>query len=267
VGSKFFDHLGRRLVDLLEQPIKGYMPATPPDPEALRRTLRPGDVLLFEGNSRVASVIKYLTQSTWSHAALYLGPIAGRSAQDGEPHVLVEALASEGVVSAPLSKYLDSHIRICRPLALTPEDMDALRQFALAHIGNEYDLKNIFDLIRYLVPLPVPSRFRRRMLALGSGSPTRAICSSLIAEAFQSVRYPILPRVKTADDDRRVKSQFARDEIMHIRHHSLYTPRDFDLSPYFAIVKPTIEKGFDYKIFQWGETGRFREPVMLPAVE
>ncbi|MCP9231169.1 MULTISPECIES: hypothetical protein [unclassified Mesorhizobium] len=30
-------------------------------------------------------------------------------------------------------------------------------------------------------------------------------------------------------------------------HHSLYTPRDFDLSPYFRIVKPTLEYGFDYR--------------------
>jgi hypothetical protein len=40
---------------------------------------------------------------------------------------------------------------------------------------------------------------------------------------------------------------------MHIRHHSLYTPRDFDLSPYFQIVKPTLVYGFDYKSLVWGE--------------
>ena len=38
---------------------------------------------------------------------------------------------------------------------------------------------------------------------------------------------------------------------MHIRHHSLFTPRDFDVSPYFNIVKPTIEKRPDYKQFEW----------------
>jgi hypothetical protein len=39
--------------------------------------------------------------------------------------------------------------------------------------------------------------------------------------------------------------------VLHIRHHSLYTPRDFDLSPYFRIVKPTLEYGFDYKLLTW----------------
>ncbi len=40
-------------------------------------------------------------------------------------------------------------------------------------------------------------------------------------------------------------------EIHHIRHHSLYTPRDFDISPYFSVVKSTIEQGFDYLSFKW----------------
>ena len=61
------------------------------------------------------------------------------------------------------------------------------------------------------------------------------------------MRYPILQRVKRPDDDRKVKSQFSSDEILLIRHYSLYTPRDFDIPPYFAIIKPTLETGFDYK--------------------
>ena len=40
-------------------------------------------------------------------------------------------------------------------------------------------------------------------------------------------------------------------ELYHIRHHSLYTPRDFDVSPYFQIVKPTIERTFDYREMPW----------------
>ena len=66
--------------------------------------------------------------------------------------------------------------------------------FAVSEIGERYDMKNVFDLARYLFPMPpVPARFRRRMIALGSGDPTRAICSTLIAQAFGLVRYPILP--------------------------------------------------------------------------
>jgi hypothetical protein len=90
----------------------------------------------------------------------------------------------------------------------------------------------------------VPARWRRRMIALGSGEPSRAICSTLIAQAFESVGYPILPEVRRVDAE-------SRREILHIRHHSLYTPRDFDISPFFAVVKPTIETGFDYKQMMW----------------
>ena len=39
--------------------------------------------------------------------------------------------------------------------------------------------------------------------------------------------------------------------MLEIRHSSLYAPRDFDISPYFQLVKPTIENGFDYRRLAW----------------
>jgi len=95
--------------------------------------------------------------------------------------------------------------------------------------------------MRYLIPLPVPQRWRRRMIALGSGNPTRIICSALIAQAFEVVRYPILPKITL------LESKAARREILQIRHSSLYAPRDFDISPYFQIIKPTLVGNFNYK--------------------
>jgi hypothetical protein len=248
--SKMLDGVGRLIARYLQEPIPGYEPFTPSDPEALRQSLQPGDVLLVEGNNKVSGVIKYLTQSTWSHSALYVGPLNGRVTADGEPHVLIEANLGEGVVSAPLSKYTPFHTRICRPVGLVEEDCAAVCAYAVARIGFAYDLKNIIDLMRYLFPLPVPQRWRRRWIALGSGDPTRIICSALIADAFTAVRYPILPKIKLAG------SQLAREEILEIRHSSLYCPRDFDISPYFNVVKPTIARGFDYKSLQWADLSR-----------
>ena len=152
-------------------------------------------MLLVEGNNHISGVIKYLTQSTWSHAALYVGPIGERETADGEPLVLVEANLGEGVVGAPLSKYARFHTRICRPIGLTDDDRARVCTYAAERIGFDYDVKNIFDLMRYLLPLPVPQRWRRRMMSLGSGHPTRIICSALIAQAFEHVRYPILPKI------------------------------------------------------------------------
>jgi hypothetical protein len=243
--SFVLDRVGHVLARYLEKPVQGYEPFTPSDPAALRATLRPGDVLLVEGNNHVSGIIKYLTQSTWSHAALYVGRIGDRETADGEPLVLVEANLGQGVVGAPLSKYARYHTRICRPTGLTAEDCVRVCAYASERIGFDYDVKNILDLLRYLFPLPIPQRWRRRLMALGSGHPTRIICSALIAQAFDAVRYPILPKIN------KVESESARQEILEIRHSSLYAPRDFDISPYFEVVKPTLLNGFDYRKMQW----------------
>jgi hypothetical protein len=255
------DTLGHTAARYLDRPASGYEPFTPSESAALRATLQPGDVLLVEGNNHISGVIKYLTQSTWSHAALYVGHIGDRATAEGEPLALVEANIGEGVVGAPLSKYQRFHTRVCRPIGLSAEDRMRVCAYAAERIGFDYDLKNITDLMRYLFPLPVPQRWRRRMIALGSGDPTRIICSALIAQAFESVRYPILPKVT------RVESEAARREILEIRHHSLFAPRDFDISPYFSVVKPTIEGGFDYKALHWADLPpqTADEAELLPA--
>ena len=234
------DTVGKLIASYLQKEVPGYEPFTPSDPEHLRGVIDQGDVLLVEGNNRVSGIIKYLTQSTWSHAALYVGPIDGAEEPNGEPHVLIEANIGEGVTSAPLSKYFPYHTRLCRPVGLSFEDRTTVCRYAINRIGFGYDTKNILDLMRFLFPLPIPQRWRRRMIAFGSGDPTKIICSALIAQAFDSVRYPILPKITRAG------SKQARREILHIRDSSLYMPRDFDISPYFEIVKPTIVQGFDY---------------------
>lgn len=241
------DLAGKWIAGYLQKDISGVEPFASSDPDGLRDVIANGDVLLVEGSSRIAGIIKYLTQSTWSHAALYVGPIDGASEPDGEPHVLIEANIGEGVTSAPLSRYFTAHTRLCRPIGLSHEDRVTVCRYAINRIGFGYDTKNILDLLRFLFPLPVPQRWRRRMLAFGSGDPTKIICSALIAQAFDAVRYPILPKITRAG------SRAARREILHIRHSSLYMPRDFDISPYFDVVKPTIARGFDYTSLHWAD--------------
>lgn len=241
------DTVGKLIARYLQKEVPGYEPFTPSDPERLHDIIQEGDVLLVEGNNRVSGIIKYLTQSTWSHAALYVGPIDGAVEPNGEPHVLIEANIGEGVTTAPLSKYFTFHTRVCRPVGLSYEDRTTVCRYAINRVGFGYDTKNILDLMRFLFPLPIPQRWRRRMIAIGSGDPTKIICSALIAQAFEAVRYPILPKITRAG------SRQARREILHIRHSSLYMPRDFDISPYFEVVKPTIELGFDYTALHWAD--------------
>jgi hypothetical protein len=239
--------IGLALARYLVQPSKNTVPTVASSkPELLCATLQKGDVLLVEGISRFSTAVKYLTQSTWSHAALYIGTI-----DDSDIGMLLEADVVEGVRLIPVSHYWHSHTRICRPVGLSEQEIDTIIDYAKAKIGYQYDLKNIIDLARYLIRTPpVPNQWRRRMLALGSGDPTRAICSSLIAEAFQSLHYPILAEVVVAQACDPA-SKLCYEEMLDIRHHSLYTPRDFDLSPYFRVVKPTIESGFNPHSLFW----------------
>ncbi|MFZ1813166.1 MAG: YiiX/YebB-like N1pC/P60 family cysteine hydrolase [Rhizobiaceae bacterium] len=263
LSDRLLDKIGHQMAGVLTKRVSGYEPYTPSDYDTLWATLEPGDVLLVEGNQFVSSTIKYLTNSTWSHAALYVGHALAKPPGGGERPRLIESNLGEGCVAAPLSRYSSYNTRICRPSGLTGEDRQRVVDFMIGKLGTQYDLKNILDLLRYFFPIPVPSRFRRRMIALGSGEPTRAICSSLIAQAFQNVGYPILPEVTRAPGRAHAESRYSRQEILHIRHHSLFAPRDFDLSPYFEVVKPTLKHGFDYRKIQW--SGKVSEIDVLRA--
>ena len=245
-------HLGRALAKYLTKTIRHYEPFSIHDTSTLRATLQPADILLVEGNTRISKAIKYLTQSTWSHAAMYVGELAKHTNANGECSSLIEAELNRGIIAVPLSKYERFNTRICRPVGLTEAHRQQVCDFMINSIGKLYDLKNVTDLMRYLLPTPpVPVRMRRRMIALGSGDPTRAICSSLIAQAFQVVRYPLLPRVQRHTELRQYS--YTELEILHIRHHSLFAPRDFDISPYFEVVKPTLVAGFDYRALTWAD--------------
>lgn len=250
--NRLAEQIGRRLAAFLNQPRRdSYQAFSVVDLRRLRAVMRPGDVLLVEGDRRISMAIKYLTQSTWSHACLFVGDALAGSG-DPDPPVLIEADVAEGVVAVPLSKYAALNTRICRPVGLSEEDVARLVAHAVSRLGQAYDLKNVFDLVRYLLPEPpVPVRWRRRLLAFGSGDPTRAICSTLVAQAFQAIRYPILPRRKCERDGVECPEALGEEDVLIVRHYSHFTPRDFDLSPYFSVVKPVLEGGFDYKTLKW----------------
>ena len=239
------ERIGRALARYLSKAIdRGRNPSTSM-PSQLAATIRKGDVLLVDGNSRFSVAVRYLTQSTWSHAAICVGEDSAEV-----PPQLLEAVVIKGVQIVPLTKYTGFHTRICRPVGLSAQEIDSVIGFAMERLGDQYDMKNVFDLMRYLIRSPpLPDRLKRRALALGSGDPTRAICSSLIAQAYQSVNYPILPQIVLDGDDSATSSK--RRELLQIRHYSLFAPRDFDVSPYFRIVKPTIETGFDPHKVAW----------------
>jgi hypothetical protein len=261
---------------VLTKPRGTYTHLLTNDLESLRRCLRPGDVVLVDGDQRISEVIKYLTQSTWSHSALYIGDellrrfpaerMALTAAHGGDvEHMMVEALA-EGVVASPFSKYTHLNLRICRPTGLRREDLRRILDEVIGQLGAHYDMQNVFDLARYFFPVSViPRRFRRRALEFGSGLPTQVICSSLIGRAFQNVGFPILPAVVRGDAPaavRRWRDRLLRRTpppyatVFKRQLPSIITPRDFDLSPYFEVVKAHLIEvpEFDYRRIRWAES-------------
>ena len=150
-------------------------------------------------------------------------------------------------------------MRICRPRALSAEDRRAVIAFAAAQLGKLYDVDNILDLARYFLPAGlVPARFRRDALHFGAGKPTEVMCSSLLASAFASVSYPILP-LKARRERRRFVSRVTMkmlgraSRVFRFKRPAptLVVPRDFDQSPYFEIVKPPTPEVERYRKLPW----------------
>ncbi len=264
LGLRRFLH--RRASQVLTAPLGNFPRSVGQDFDALRSTVRRGDVLLVAGNQRVSEVIRYLTQSSWSHSAIYVGDgLLRRSPEQADElraqygadaeHMVIEALLESGVVASPLSKYTGFRVRLCRPFNLSDEDCERVLDLSIAHMGFRYDVANIFDLARYFLPVSmVPARFRREALQFGSGQPTEVICSSMIADAFEEVGFPVLPRTVESEEDAdgyhadvATSWPSRRPLACHLRmqrHPSrLITPRDFDLSPYFEIVKFSLRDG------------------------
>src|SRR6185295_14324243 len=252
----------------------------PFDFNRLKYELRPGDVLLIEGRSRVSRVIRAITQSPWTHAALYIG----RLHDIEDPHLrkiaaihlkkrenvrlIIEGMLGQGTIISPLNIYSHHHIRICRPIGLTPKDTELIIAFAIKSLGKPYNVRHFLDLARFILPWSIlPRRWGSILFRTPSGEPESGICSSLIAEAFTSVQFPIIPYIKT-------------DEVTGFelvpRNPQLFTPKDFDYSPYFEIIKYPL---FDpneplpyYRRLPWAKTGVLHhddgilsEPSLLEA--
>lgn len=224
------------------------------DFERIRYEVRPCDVLLIEGRSRVSEVIKAVTQSSWSHSALYIGKL--HDVEDlslrkklsehftGDPNMqlVIEGYLGKGTVANSIEDYRNDHIRICRPRGLSRLDAQKVIAFAINELGKDYDVRQVFDLFRYLIPWGIiPRQWRSSLFEANVGQNTKTVCSTMIAEAFSSVDFPILPIVKQHEE--------TGIELIR-RNPKLYTPRDFDYSPHFEIIK--------YPFIEFSERGLYR---------
>lgn len=233
----------RAFISFLEQKIIAWLNherapyATPmSDFSRICHELRPGDVLLVEGRTRISDVIRLITHSPWTHTALYIGrlqdiedpkfrALATEHYGDNQHEQLIaESLLGEGTVLKPLSDYKIDHLRICRPKGLSHSDSQKTINFAISRLGFEYDMRQIFDLARFLFPWSIlPRHWRSSLFAHNVGRPTHTVCSTMIAEAFAYIQFPILPLVRCTED---------KKVCLFRRNPRLCTPKDFDYSPY-----------------------------------
>ncbi len=235
------------------------------DFDKISHELRPCDVLLVEGRSRVSEIIRWLTNSPWTHAALYVGRIYDiddedlraviRRHHDGDDNdrLVIESLLGFGTVVRKLNVYEVDHLRICRPVRLSHADGQQVVRYAVSRIGVDYDVRQIFDLARFLFPWYVmPKKMASTLFAPEGSRRMKTVCSTMIAEAFGYVQFPILPLVKQTEGD---EVQLFR------RNPRLCTPSDFDYSPYFDIIKYSFVDFYheEYHLLPWKGTGMLSE--------
>jgi len=230
------------------------------DFERIKHEIRLCDVLLVEGRSRVSRIIRGVSNSAWTHAALYIGRISDiedtmmretiQNAYQGSPRdrLLIETIVGFGTKVSPLHEYEKDHIRICRPVGLHHEDAQKIINYTIGHIGYPYNMRQVFDLWRYYLGwFFIPRKWLSSLFHYKSTPLKEDVCSVLIASAFKEVKFPIRPLIRS-DDHQKI-------EMIH-RNPWLTAPADFDFSPYFDIVKypilPTAHHS-GYRNLPWNE--------------
>ncbi|MBI1959316.1 MAG: hypothetical protein HYS36_08845 [Candidatus Rokubacteria bacterium] len=248
------ERLRRAVARRLDRKVAAYELRVPNRMVRLYQHIRKGDVVLVDGERRISQLVKYATQSQWSHSALYVGDAllrrGGRLGEEARAafgpladRLLVEALTEEGVVAAPLAKYRWHNIRVCRPCRIGPAALDRVVESVVGDLGKSYDDRNVLDLALMLLS-PVkfgPLKARSIEACLGNCTELQVICSGMIARAFQGVGYPILSPIGVGGSpDEEIPDADDGHGLLPMRHYSQIVPRDFDLSPNFQVIKCEI---------------------------
>jgi len=255
--------IGNWLVQKVSKYLTDKKPKKPSylcDFDRICHEVRPADVLLVEGKNRISKIIQKITHSPWTHATLFIGRLHDIDDPQIREYVhknykgklsdqlLIESIVGKGTIITPITEYENNHVRICRPSGLSFHDAQKVISHCVATLGKEYNIRHFFDLGRFLMASRfLPRRWRSSLFLRSSGKATQDICSSMIALAFTAIKFPILPLVRESD-----KKEL---EVIH-RNPKLFTPSDFDYSPYFEIIKYPIfmvSHHAPYRDLPWNE--------------
>ena len=243
------------------------------DFDRIRAEIKPCDVVLVEGSSKADKTIQTVTQSPWSHAALYVGrpldivdgdlkTIIGHFF-NGSPDtpLLIEARLGEGIVVTPLDEYEQDHLRICRPKSLGEKEANQVIRFGVNRLGAHKGGGFMFDLMRFFFPWSLlPVAWRGNLFRRWAGRHTKNVTAAFVAECFGFIQFPVYPLVKITGDQ---GVQLLR------RHPVLCMPYEIDQSPNFEIIKyPFI----DFKLYEqerlipWKGSGVYSGVEQDPAL-
>ena len=132
------------------------------DFDRVREELTPCDVVLVEGRTKADNTLKTVSESVWSHAALYIGRLIDLEDKDlrtlitnhyeCEPDtpLIIESRLGKGTIISPLSSLEREHLRICRPKGLAEKDAQQAIRYAISRVGSYSNVLQLFDLVRFL---------------------------------------------------------------------------------------------------------------------
>lgn len=244
--------VGQGLISQLLKP-REVVPEQLSDFARMKAKIRPSDVLLVEGRTQVGQIIQIISHSRWSHSAICVGKLKDFEKHlpetldpkdlDPEAVYLVEAELGRGTILTPLETYKGFRVRVCRATGLSRSDQMRVACYVIKRLGAEYNVRQLADLARFMFPYGIlPRKWRSTLFEHNAGPETKIVCSTLIADAFQAVKFPVLPIVS---EDSKGESRLFK------RNPKLFAPSDFDISPYFDVLKfpkhvMDKEKGLPY---------------------
>ena len=244
--------VGQGLISQLLKP-REVVPEQLSDFARTKAKIRPSDVLLVEGRTQVGQIIQIISHSRWSHSAICVGKLkdfkkhlpetVDPAELDPEAVYLVEAELGKGTILTPIETYQGFRVRVCRAAGLSRFDQGRVACYVIKRLGAEYNVRQLADLARFMFPYGIlPRKWRSTLFEHHAGHETKIVCSTLIADAFQAVKFPVLPILS---EDSSGESRLFK------RNPKLFAPSDFDISPYFDVLKfpkhvMDDEKGMPY---------------------
>ncbi|EKF75193.1 hypothetical protein A11A3_04415 [Alcanivorax hongdengensis A-11-3] len=224
-----------------DEPLSGQPNA---DLDSLRPVLRPCDVLLVSGHSRVDRTFKAISDSRFARAVLYIGRLhdvadptlrallADYTPCEPDTQLVIDTRLERGLTVQPLTTLEGRQLRVCRPQGLSEQETQDVLRFAISRIGGasvrSWPALFMLTLMpwRWLTP-----RWRSRLFRRWAGDVLKALSGTLAGDAFSFVQFPVLPLVKENGTPPR---------LLRLQPRA-FIAADFDHSPYFEIIKAPFQ--------------------------